>query len=119
MDIKNLQEEVNIRWSLQLNNPCHKSADANHALIHMTKALGKLASALNEAEHEERIVRSNEVSKYLADLVICAARFSDGVVDLDEACVSRLAEKFPKQEGYQSNSPSLKFFTKRRRQNKK
>jgi sugar-specific transcriptional regulator TrmB len=95
MDIKKLQEEVNSRWSKQLDNPCHRSADPNHALIHMTKALGKLSSALNDAEHEQRIIRSEEVAKYLADLVICASRFGDGIVDLDVACIKRLNEKFP------------------------
>lgn len=95
MDLKHLQEEVNARWELQLNNPCHRSADANHALVHMTKALGKIASALNDAEHEKRTPQAGEVDKYLADLVICAARFGHGVVDLDAACASRLAEKFP------------------------
>ena len=95
MDIKTLQAEVNRRWELQLDNPCHRSADANHALVHMTKALGKVASALNDAEHEQRSPRSEEVSKALADLVICAARYADGIVDLDAACVARLAEKFP------------------------
>jgi hypothetical protein len=95
MDIKKLQADVNERWSLQLNNPCHRSADANHALIHLTKALGKLASALNEAEHEQRALQPGEIGRYLADLVICAARFGDGVVDLDAEVVYRLGVKFP------------------------
>jgi hypothetical protein len=97
MDLKRLQIEVNARWSKQLGNPCHRSADPNHALIHMTKALGKIASALNDAEHEGRQVRTQEVRKYLADLVICAARFGDGFVDLNNACEDRLAEKFPER----------------------
>jgi hypothetical protein len=97
MEISKLQDEVNARWSRQLSNPCHKSADAQHALVHLTKALGKLASALNESEHESRGLRPDEVGKYLADLVICAARFADGAggVDLDRACGARLVEKFP------------------------
>jgi len=95
MDLKQLQNEVNRRWELQVNNPCHRSADANHALIHMTKALGKIASALNDAEHDQRKMRPEDTAKYLADLVICATRFANGLVDLDEACTSRLAEKFP------------------------
>jgi hypothetical protein len=96
MDIATLQQEVNSRWGLQLGNPCHRSADANHALIHIAKALGKIAAALNDAEHEGRLLRPDEVERYLADLVICAARFGDGLVNLDFACTSRLAEKFPK-----------------------
>jgi hypothetical protein len=94
VDLKKLQEEVNVRWENQEANPCHGS-DPNHALIHMTKALGKVASALNDAEHQDRAIRSDEIDKYLADLVICAARFANDVVDLDAACASRLAEKFP------------------------
>lgn len=96
MDIKKLQEEVNKRWKAQENNPCHRSDTDNHMIIHMTKALGKLASSLNDAEHEQRPLCSNEVDKYLADLVICATRFANNVVDLDAACLSRLNEKFPK-----------------------
>lgn len=95
MDLKKLQHEVNSRWALQLGNPCHRSADPHHALVHMTKALGKVASALNDAEHEQRAVCASEVEKYLADLIICAARFGNGVVNLDAACSARLAEKFP------------------------
>jgi hypothetical protein len=95
MDIKKLQEEVNERWAAQISNPCHRSANSNHALVHMTKALGKLASALNDAEHQERLIHPDEVDKYLADLVICAARFARNDIDLDAACLARLAEKFP------------------------
>jgi|SRR5271157_3815335 len=96
MDLKTLQDEVNGRWGSQASNPCH-SSDENHALVHMTKALGKIASALNDAEHEHRAMRSDEIDKYLADLVICAARFGRNVVDLDAACTVRLVEKFPVQ----------------------
>lgn len=94
MDLKELQTEVNARWGSQDANLCHTS-DTNHALVHMTKALGKVASALNDAEHEKRTPTAKEVETALADLVICAARFANGVVDLDEACTLRLAEKFP------------------------
>jgi hypothetical protein len=93
MEIKDLQHEVNGRWDAQ-ENPCAKS-DPNHALLHMTKALGKVASALNDAQHERRDLLPGEVDKYLADLVICAARFGAGIVDLGAACEARLAEKFP------------------------
>ena len=95
MDLRNLQKEVNDRWALQPGNPCHGTADATHALVHLTKALGKVASAMNDAEHERRSLKPGEVDKYLADLVICAARCGHGLVDLDAAVVARLAEKFP------------------------
>jgi hypothetical protein len=94
MHIKTLQDTVNARWGAQADNPCHLS-DRSHALVHLTKALGKIASAVNDAEHAHRDIRPEETAKYLADLVICAARFAQGTVDLDAACVERLAEKFP------------------------
>lgn len=95
MEIRQLQDKVNERWSQQLNNPCHSSADAAHALLHITKALGKVASAQNDAAHQNRSVYVWEVDKYLADIVICAARFAHGIVNLETAIVSRLVDKFP------------------------
>ncbi len=95
MEISELQREVNGRWEQQLNNPCHTSADAGHALLHVTKAAGKLASALNDAQHDERPFAEEEVAKYVADVVICTARFCGDIVDLNAACETRLAEKFP------------------------
>lgn len=95
MDISDLQDDVNARWEKQEANPCHGS-DANHALVHMTKAIGKIAAAMNDAEHDRRSPIADEVAKYLADLVICASRFAYGSgVDLDEAVKQRLFEKFP------------------------
>ena len=108
MKLNELQAVVNRRWSSQIGNPCHRSADANHALVHMTKALGKVASALNDAAHEERDPTSEEVSKYLADLVICAARFAHGITDLDDACTKRLVEKFPMSAGDGYGESALK-----------
>lgn len=94
MDISELQRQVNTRWLCQTNNPCHTSADAEHALLHITKAAGKLASALNDAQHEHRAFTEADVAKYVADLVICAARLCGDTVDLNAACGSRLSEKF-------------------------
>lgn len=93
MDLKELQHQVNARWGAQEGNPCHLSSP-DHALIHMMKAIGKIADAQNAAEHEGRRPYVGEICKYLADLVICAARYSPNA-DLDKACVERLAEKFP------------------------
>lgn len=97
MDLKKLQDEVNARWGSQDTNLCHVSHE-NHALVHMMKALGKVASAQNDAEHERRDPTAAEVERPLADLIICAVRYAHGIVDLDAACVARLAEKFPVAE---------------------
>ena len=75
--------------------------DFAHALLHIHKAGGKLASILDEAEHggynwadpEKRA----DVEKYVADMVICALRMAttcpDGQIDLQRAVESRLAAK--------------------------
>jgi hypothetical protein len=95
LNLKDLQTDVNERWATQIRDPWQRHDTAGHALVHMTKALGKIASALDDAEHEKRALRADDVAKYLADLVICAARFAQGGVDLEAACAARLAEKFP------------------------
>jgi len=96
MQLYKLQHEVCTRWSHELDNPCHLSATPNHSLLHILKAAGKTATALNDAEHEKRDLKPEEVAKYLADLVICASRFAGIVgVNLDAATEARLAEKFP------------------------
>lgn len=100
--ISALQSEVNRRWDQQTDNPCHKLADAGHALVHIFKAAGKLASALNDAEHEHRPMTKPEIAKYLANLVICATRMGNGIVDLDTAVAARLAEKFPRDVSRES-----------------
>ena len=103
MDIAKLQQIVNERWTAQDANPCRLS-DRSHAFVHLTKALGKIASAHNDAEHENRELRADEIDKYLADLVICAARFGDGIVNLDAACIARLRDKFPSDK-FQAQTP--------------
>lgn len=99
MDIKELQSLVLARWSIQTENPCHDSAGPAHALLHMMKAMGKLASAMNDAQHEHRSAHSEDVAKYLADLVILSACFAGDTVDLNTACVDRVSEKFPRSPG--------------------
>jgi hypothetical protein len=82
------------------NSPMtHK--DFGHALLHVHKAGGKLASIVNDAEHggafwENHATRFS-VQKYLADLVICALRMAntcpEGVIDLEDAVMRRISSK--------------------------
>ena len=101
--IKDLQ--VSLPWTAHYHKDfratpqTHK--DFQHALLHVTKASGKLATIIDRAEHagfawdeeQNRI----EVANYIADLVICALRMSntcpDGAIDLQEAVENRLAAK--------------------------
>lgn len=75
--------------------------DFGHALLHVHKAGGQLASIVDEAEHAgydwADPAKRADVEKYVADLVICALRLAntcpDGVFDLQDAIARRLAAK--------------------------
>ena len=75
--------------------------DFGHALLHIHKAGGKLASIIDEAEHAgydwADPSRRAEVEKYIADMVVCALRMAntcpDGAIDLQAAVERRLAAK--------------------------
>lgn len=75
--------------------------DFGHALLHIHKAGGKLASIVDEAEHAgfdwADPAKRAEVEKYVADMVICALRLAntcpDGVIDLQRAVETRLTSK--------------------------
>ncbi len=75
--------------------------DFGHALLHVHKAGGKLAAILDEAEHAgfdwASAEKRADVSKYVADLVICALRMAttcpDGQLDLQRIVEDRLTAK--------------------------
>lgn len=75
--------------------------DFAHALLHVHKAGGKLASLINDAEHGgiawEHLTTREVVEKYIADFVICALRMAntmpEGVIDLQGAVERRIATK--------------------------
>lgn len=75
--------------------------DFSHALLHIHKAGGKLATIINDAEHggvdwKDPELRAN-VEKYVADMVICALRMAntcpEGNFDLQQAVVDRIYKK--------------------------
>ncbi len=75
--------------------------DFAHALLHVHKAGGKLASILNDAEHGgvdwANLTVRGDVEKYVADMVICALRMAttcpEGQIDLQRAVENRLTAK--------------------------
>lgn len=82
------------------NSPMtHK--DMGHALLHVHKAGGKLAAIVNDAEHGGVDFASaetrHEITKLIADFVICALRIAntcpDGVIDLQRAVEDRIEGK--------------------------
>jgi hypothetical protein len=77
-----------------MNSP---SKDFQHALWHVTKALGKLAGIIDDADHGDTSFPRADVEKYLADIVICAVRAASvnpsGSIDIGEAVVGRIESK--------------------------
>lgn len=94
-----LQE--NLPWTIHYDRDFRASPvehkDFQHALIHVMKASGKLASIVNDAEHGGTNWLDTKIDDYLADLVICALRMANTVpgrkVDLARAVVSRIETK--------------------------
>lgn len=78
------------------NSPMtHK--DFAHALLHIHKAGGKLATIIDEAEHGGSDFAHDDVAKYVADFVICALRMANtcpgGVIDLQRHVEDRIGDK--------------------------
>lgn len=71
--------------------------DFAHAALHIQKALGKIASVINDAEHGGHDFNRKSLDIYVADLVICALRMANtcpsGKFDLQEAVIQRLEDK--------------------------
>ena len=71
--------------------------DFGHALLHVQKAIGKLAAVVNDAEHGGSTFPPEEVDDYVADLVVCALRMANTcpgrVIDLEEAVIRRIEAK--------------------------
>jgi hypothetical protein len=75
--------------------------DFAHALLHVQKAVGKLAIAVDDADHSEHVegaFNPDSVDRFIADLVILAVRLANTCpgrrIDLEQAIEDRLSEKF-------------------------
>jgi|SRR6185436_13048295 len=99
MTIKDLQ--VKLPWTVHYHRDFRASPmthkDFGHALLHVTKAAGKLAALVNDAEHGGCEFKPEETDKYIADLVICALRMANTcpgrTIDLEAAVIARIKEK--------------------------
>ncbi len=108
--ISRLQEGANIKmlqdqlpWGANDYSPEFQASplyhkDFQHALIHILKALGKLSAFVEEADHTDGInFPYDEISKYLADVVICTVRMANtkpiAKVNLSRAVLDRIEEK--------------------------
>lgn len=99
MNLRELQ--TNLPWSIKysqdyrLNPQSHK--DFAHAVLHVTKAAGKLAAIIDDLDHRRDSEDFGRIKDYLADLVICALRMANttpgGVIDLERAVIDRIESK--------------------------
>lgn len=107
LTMADLQEAVAKGWTnegysgqFKASQIAHKHFD--HALKHIRKAAQAIENMTEAADHgTEDAWRQERIPKYIADIIISAARLANvcpGVVmDLDLAVIERLREKiFPK-----------------------
>jgi len=97
---KSLREmQASLPWITHYNRDFRASPmawkDFGHALLHVTKASGKIAAMVNDAEHAGSDFA--DVEKYIADLVICALRMANTcpgrTIDLQDVTEKRIANK--------------------------
>jgi len=71
--------------------------DFGHALLHVSKAAGKLAALVNDAEHGGCEFKTEDTDRYVADLVVCALRMANTcpgrTIDLQRAVIERIEGK--------------------------
>ncbi len=89
-----------IKYSQDFRSNPQPHKDFAHALVHVSKALGKLQGLVDDMDHDRRIAvhaSPAEFGKYVADLVVCALRaantFPGGKLDLQGAVEERIATK--------------------------
>ena len=92
MNLSELQNEIEMRWGSASYKKGVQHAD--HACLHLMKALGKVSAMLEQTHHVDG--DESDVSPQIADLVICSARLASILsIDLAEIVDKRLADKFP------------------------
>ena len=105
--LKRIQAELPKLWtnedySKEFNASPSKYKDFQHALAHVSKAVGRLWEMVELADHcpaenVEPHFDQADVKKYLADLVICSLRMAvknpTGEIDLEKAVFDRIEEK--------------------------
>lgn len=100
-DITLRELQTQIPWTTHYHHDFRASPMAHkdfaHALLHVTKALGKLAAVVNDAEHGGSAFTPEEVDRFVADLVVCALRMANTcpgrTIDLQRAVVDRIESK--------------------------
>lgn len=123
MNLRWLQK--NLPWQGQYTDTFERGPKHNHFahnVLHLAKAVGKLAAAVEPLDHRNGTV-TGHVSTALADVVICALRLAnvcpERAIDLEAAVIERLKEKndlkptWPPSENLQMISNLHEVFWKR------
>ena len=93
--------QTKLPWTIHYHGDFRSSPmshkDFGHALLHIQKAAGKLATVVNDAEHGGSEFKSEDVDKYIADMVLCALRMANTcpgrTIDLQQAVIDRIETK--------------------------
>lgn len=93
--------QAQLPWSIHYKTSFRESPmphkHFSHALTHVSKALGKLHSLVNEAEHAGCDFTAEETDYLLADLIICAIRAANTipnrVADIQRITEDRIEKK--------------------------
>jgi hypothetical protein len=99
LTIRELQSQL--PWTVHYHRDFRASPmthkDFGHALLHVFKAAGKLASVVNDAEHGGSEFKPEDVDRYVADMVVCALRMATTCpgrqIDLQRAVEERIEVK--------------------------
>jgi hypothetical protein len=101
--LKELQALSKETWTLATYNGDFLASplphrDFGHALMHVTKAAGKLAALVDQGEHDGGCAFSpEETDRFVADLVVCALRLANTCpgreIDLEAAVLARMGRR--------------------------
>lgn len=99
LTIRELQ--CSLPWTIHYHHDFRASPmshkDFGHALLHVTKACGKIATIVNDAEHGGSEFKAEEIDRFVADLVVCALRMANTcpgrTIDLQRAVQDRIENK--------------------------
>lgn len=100
-DLTIRQLQTQLPWTVHYHRDFRSSPmshkDFAHALLHVQKAAGKLASVVNDAEHGGSEFKPEQVDRFVADLVVCALRMANTCpgrnIDLQRAVEERIVSK--------------------------
>lgn len=101
-NVQRLQDGLKKLWTSELYSEQFKKSpltykDFDHALKHVLKAGVRLLEMVEEADHGGSHFEIPAVEKYVADLVICAARLANvaphGALDLEKIVFDRIERK--------------------------